>query len=42
MTPPKDIAFDPHKVITGALKGSKAVKGYFKGKSKSTVPRKRS
>lgn len=32
--PPKEVSFDPHKVIVGAMKGSKAVKNYFKGKRK--------
>ncbi len=34
MQPPKDITFDPNKQTCNMIKGSKAVKKYFKNKSK--------
>lgn len=42
MTPPKDFQFDSQKIILGAMKGSKAVKNYFKDKEKTTKTRSRS
>lgn len=32
--PPKDINFDPNKQLHTMVKGSKAVKKYFKGRDK--------
>lgn len=34
MEPPKDINFDPNKSAPGMMKGSKAVKKYFRGRNK--------